>query len=179
MSRIGKQEIHIPDGVTVTINNNIVEVKGPKGKLTQFINSDNIDVDISGGIIKVIRKSEDKKTRALHGLYQRLIRNMSIGVSTGFRRVLLINGTGYRANLQGTSLNLQLGYSHPIDFKMPAGVICTVEGNNKIVLESHDKQLVGQVAANIRELRPPEPYKGKGIKYEEEFIKRKAGKTGV
>lgn len=179
MSRIGKQEIQIPTGVTISIADKMVTVKGPKGELKQFINSDMIDVKVADSTANVIRKSEEKKVRAFHGLYQRLIRNMTIGVSTGFKRVLLINGTGYRANLQGTSLNLQLGYSHPIEFKIPTDVKCAVEGNNKIILESHDKQLLGQVAANIRKLRGPEPYKGKGIKYEEETIKRKAGKTGV
>jgi large subunit ribosomal protein L6 len=179
MSRVGKQEIMIPAGVTVAFNNGIVTVKGGKGELKQQIASDMINVIVEGNTAKVERASEEKKVRALHGLYQRLISNMVIGVSTGYRRVLIINGTGYRANMQGAVLNLQLGYSHPIDFSLPKEVTCSVESTNRIVLESHDKQLIGQIAANIRELRPPEPYKGKGIKYEEETIRRKAGKTGA
>lgn len=180
MSRVGKQEINIPTGVTVTFKDSVVTVKGNKGELTQFINSPFIDVVIEDNKVKVNRSSEEKKVRALHGLYQRLITNMVIGVSEGYKKVLIINGTGYRANMQGSNiLNLLLGYSHPIDFNIPKGITCNVEGNNRIILESHDKQLIGQIAANIRELRPPEPYKGKGIKYEEEIIRRKAGKTGV
>ncbi len=179
MSRVGKQIINIPTGVTVTFKDSEVYVKGNKGELKQFINSDKITIDIKDNTVKVDKLSEEKKIRAMHGLYQRLIRNMVIGVSEGYKKVLLINGTGYRANAQGNNLNLQLGYSHPIDFPIPKGVTCSVEGNNRITLESHDKQLLGQVAANIRELRPPEPYKGKGIRYETEIIRRKAGKTGV
>lgn len=180
MSRVGKQIINLPTGVDVSFKNGIVNVKGKKGELSQDINSDKIKVIIENNTVRVERDSEEKKVRALHGLYQRLILNMVTGVSEGFRKVLIINGTGYRANMAGKDkLNLLLGYSHPIDFQIPQGINCSVEGNNKIVLESHNKQLIGQVAANIRELRPPEPYKGKGIKYEDEIIRRKAGKTGV
>jgi large subunit ribosomal protein L6 len=179
MSRVGKQPIEIPTGVTVTYKDNEVHVKGNKGELKQYINNDKIEVKIDGNILSVNRATEEKKVRAMHGLYQRLIRNMVIGVSEGYKKVLLINGTGYRANMQGNNLNLQLGYSHPIEFPIPKEINCSVEGNNRITLESFDKQLLGQIAANIRELRPPEPYKGKGIRYENENVKRKAGKTGV
>jgi len=180
MSRIGKQEIKLPNGVNITFANNTVTVKGAKGELKQFINSDKIQIELDKDIVRVKRTSDEKKVRALHGLYQRLVRNMTIGVSEGFKKVLVINGTGYRANLVNpTTLNLLLGYSHPISFTLPAGIKCSVEGNVKIQLESHDKQLLGQVAANIRSLRKPEPYKGKGIRYENEVIRRKAGKTGV
>ncbi|MFW5799549.1 MAG: 50S ribosomal protein L6 [Spirochaetota bacterium] len=177
MSRIGKLPIAIPDGVEIKIDKNLVSVKGPKGQLTQEIRGE-LDVKIEDKELIISRKNDEKETNAFHGLYRSLINSMVIGVSKGFKKTLQINGVGYKAEKKGNVLNLALGYSHPIDFDMPEGIDFKVENNGReIILESINKQLIGQIAANIRNLRKPEPYKGKGIKYSDETINRKEGKT--
>ncbi len=176
MSRIGKLEIKIPKGVEVKFDNSIVSVKGPKGHLTQKLEG-GIEVEISGDAIKVTRKDDEKQSRAYHGLYRSLINNMIKGVSVGFKKSLEISGVGYKAEKQGNKLNMSLGYSHPIIYEFPKDVTFTIEKDRFITLESCDKQLVGQIAANIRKFRKPEPYKGKGIKYSDEVIIMKEGKT--
>lgn len=181
MSRVGNAPVKIVDGVTVTINDNLVTVKGKKGELTQTIDQ-RITVSIEGGEVLVTRSSEDKDVRALHGLYRALINNMVVGVSEGYKTEQELIGVGYRASVRGTNLlELSLGYSHPIVLEIPKEVKVTadtVKGQPPLVtLESHDKQLIGQVAAKIRSLRKPEPYKGKGIKFKGEVLRRKAGKT--
>jgi large subunit ribosomal protein L6 len=178
MSRIGLTPVDIPSGVTISVKDNTLTVKGSKGELSQTCHSA-ITFDVQEKQVMVQRKNEAKQTRALHGLYRSLLNNMVIGVSEGFKRTLLINGVGYRAELQGKNLNFSLGYSHPITYVLPDDVKAEVEGNNKVVLSSISKESIGNVAAEIRSLRPPEPYKGKGIKYEDEYIRRKVGKAGV
>lgn len=178
MSRVGQKAITIPEKTKVAFKQGLVTVEGQKGTLSRNIHP-SVDLDINDGVIKVIRKSEDRKTRAMHGLCRSLVDNMIIGVTEGFQRVLEINGIGYRATVSGSTITLNLGYSHPIDFKLPEGISATVDKNNTIRLSGIDKELLGQTAASIRQLRPPEPYKGKGIKYAEERIRRKAGKTGT
>jgi large subunit ribosomal protein L6 len=177
MSRIGKLPIAIPDGVEIKIDKNLVSVKGPKGQMTQEIRGE-LDVKIENKELIISRKNDEKETNAFHGLYRSLINSMVIGVSKGFKKTLQINGVGYKAEKKGNVLNLALGYSHPIDYDMPEGINFKVENNGReIILESINKQLIGQIAANIRNLRKPEPYKGKGIKYSDETINRKEGKT--
>lgn len=180
MSRIGKAPIEIPAGVTVTVNGNTVTVKGPKGELTQTVNPD-IKVEAADGHIHVTRPSDDREHRSLHGLYRALIHNMVVGVSTGYRKELELVGVGYRANADGQVLELALGFSHAIYLKLPKEVkLETKSERNKnplIILESDDKQLLGQVCAKIRSFRKPEPYKGKGIKFVGEVIRRKSGKS--
>ena len=176
MSRIGKQPVSIPAGVKVTLEDKAVHVEGPKGKLTAAIPA-KIWVKLDGSEIQVGRELETIGLRALHGLTRKLIANMVEGVSKSFRRVLEINGIGYRAEVKGTVLHLALGFSCPVEFPVPPGVTATVDGQTVITLECSDKQLLGQTAAMIRRLRAPEPYKGKGIKYREEVIRRKAGKA--
>lgn len=180
MSRIGKLPIHVPAGVTVTINNNVVTVKGPKGELTQEVNPD-IKVSFENGIIHVERPSEDKEYRALHGLYRSLINNMVVGVSQGYKKELELVGVGYRVANTGQVLDLALGYTHNIYLQLPKEIkVETKSERNKnplIILESADKQLLGQVCAKIRSFRMPEPYKGKGIKFVGEEIRRKSGKS--
>lgn len=183
MSRIGKLPIIIPAGVTVNVGDNkIVTVKGPKGELTQEL-KDDITVKIDDGTLHVERPSEQKKHKALHGLYRALINNMIIGVSDGYKIVQELVGVGYKASNQGQLLELGLGYSHNIFIELPKEVkveTVTERGKNPlIILESHDKQLIGQVAAKIRSMRKPEPYKGKGIKFQGEVIRRKAGKSAA
>lgn len=183
MSRIGKQPIAIPDGVTVSISpTNEVTVKGPKGELKQAVHTD-IKVEQEEGTVNVSRPTDQKRHRAMHGLYRSLLANMVIGVSDGYKKELELIGVGYRCNATGQQLELQVGYSHPIILLIPEEVTVTTEAakgkSPTITLESADKQLVGQVAAKIRSLRKPEPYKGKGIKYVEEEIRRKAGKTAA
>jgi large subunit ribosomal protein L6 len=151
-------------------------VEGPKGKLSVRLPAD-VELAVEGGQVQVRRRSEEKRARALHGLTRRLLANMVEGVSRGYRRVLEINGVGYRAEVKGRELHLALGYSHPVVFPLPEGVSASVERQTVITLEAADKQLLGETAARIRALRPPEPYKGKGIKYREEVIHRKAGKA--
>ena len=178
MSRIGKQPIAIPAGVTVDLKEaNLLTVKGPKGTLTRKLVT-NVTITVEGDQITVTRPNDLKQNRALHGLTRTLIFNMVEGVTNGYSKTLEINGVGYRAAKSGKKLNLTLGYSHPIDMEDPEGITTTVEGNNKIIVAGIDKELVGQYAATIRTKRPPEPYKGKGIKYADERIRRKAGKAG-
>jgi large subunit ribosomal protein L6 len=176
VSRIGRLPISIPDGVKVALEDKVVRVEGPKGKLRTEI-PHQIQVSVEGKIVKVARQSEERNVKALHGLARKLIANMIEGVSRGFTRVLEINGVGYRAEVKGTDLHFTLGYSHPILFPLPAGVTATVERQIIITLQSADRRLLGETAAVIRAFRPPEPYKGKGVKYREEVIKRKAGKA--
>ena len=178
MSRVGKKPITIPDKTKVTLNKQDLLVEGPKGKLSRTVH-DAVSVNIDDDTIHVTVENESKNLRALQGLTRSLIQNMITGVTSGFDRVLEINGIGYRASASGNVINLSLGYSHPIDFSVPEGVTVTVEKNNIVRLSSIDKEQLGHVAAAIRRLRPPEPYKGKGVKYAEEYIRRKAGKTGT
>ncbi len=178
MSRIGKQPIVIPAGVNVTIDEtNFIKVTGPKGELSRKL-VDDMNIAIEAGEVVVTRPSDLKRHKSLHGLTRTLIYNMVVGVTEGYSKVLEINGVGYRAAKSGDVLNLTLGYSHPVDMKDPEGVTSTVEGQNKITITGIDKEKVGQYAAEIRAKRPPEPYKGKGIKYSTEHIRRKVGKTG-
>ncbi len=178
MSRIGKLPVEIPSGVTVEYKPGFVSVQGPKGRLEQEMDLA-VDVELQENIAVVNRKDETKRSRSLHGLYRKLLSNMVEGVSKGFTKTLLINGVGYRAEVQGDFLVLNIGYSNPMEYYIPEGTAITCEGNNKIIVSGIDRQKVGQVSAEIRSLRPPEPYKGKGIKYEDELIRRKIGKAGV
>ena len=178
MSRIGRMPITVPAGVTVTVSaENVVTVKGPKGELTQAVNP-KITVKVDGNVIYVERHSEDKKDRSLHGLYRALINNMVVGVTEGYQKKLEIVGVGYRVALQGKNLNIGLGYSHPIIVEPVEGITFEAPDANTIIVKGIDKQLVGETAAVIRGKRPPEPYHGKGVKYADERIRRKAGKTG-
>ena len=177
MSRIGRMPIAIPAGVTVEIaENNKVTVKGPKGTLERVLPSE-MEIKVEGAEVTVTRPNDLKKMRSLHGLTRTLINNMVVGVTAGFEKKLEVNGVGYRAAKQGKTLNLSLGYSHPVNMEDPAGIETVVEGNI-ITVKGIDKEKVGQLAAEIRGKRPPEPYKGKGIKYVDETIRRKVGKTG-
>ena len=176
MSRIGKLPVTIPAGVKVAIDANAVRLEGPKGKLQASV-PPGVDVKVEGNLLHVERRTEDREIRALHGLMRKLIANMTEGVSRGFTRVLDINGVGYRAEVKGQEIHMTLGYSHPVVFSLPAGVTAAVERQVIITLSGADRQVLGETAAKIRSLRPPEPYKGKGIKYREEVIKRKAGKA--
>ena len=178
MSRIGKMPIELPQGVEVKISDgNFVTVKGPKGTLEQTFNSQ-IKIELNDNVITFTRPNDNKDVRALHGLTRALLNNMVVGVTEGFKKELDINGVGYRAAKQGKTLVLNLGYSHQVDVEEIDGITIDVPNQNKIIISGIDKQKVGQFAANIREKRPPEPYKGKGIKYVDEVIKRKEGKTG-
>ena len=178
MSRIGKLPINIPGGVTITVgDDNTVNVKGPKGQLSEKISPD-MEISMEEGVLLVKRPSDDKEHKALHGLSRSLIHNMVVGVTSGYQKNLDIVGVGYRAQLQGTKLVLNVGYSHPVEFEAPAGITFEVPNPNRISVLGISKQQVGQMAADIRKVRPPEPYKGKGIKYETETILRKAGKSG-
>ena len=177
MSRIGRMPITVPAGVDVKIDGTIVTVKGPKGTLTQEVHPDMI-IEREGAEIIVKRPSEQKAHKALHGLTRSLLNNMVIGVTEGFKKELEINGVGYRAQKQGKKLVLNLGYSHPVEMEEIDGITIDVPDQNKIIISGPDKQIVGAFAANVREKRPPEPYKGKGIKYVEEHIRRKEGKAG-
>ena len=178
MSRIGKMPVIIPGGVTIKLEaGNILTVKGPKGELSRKLSVD-MNIAQEEGQLVITRPSDLKRHKALHGLTRTLINNMVVGVTDGYSKVLEINGVGYRAAKSGNKLTLTLGYSHPVELIDPEGVTSEVEGTNKITVSGIDKEKVGQYAANIREKRPPEPYKGKGIKYENEYIRRKAGKAG-
>lgn len=176
MSKIGRLPITIPTSVTLTINDGVVNVKGPKGELSYTVKP-KIKLEVTGDQLVITRTSEDKPVRALHGLTRALIANMVKGVSVGFTKNLELVGTGYRARLAGTKLILSLGYSHEIEFVPPKGVEIKVEGTNVIIVSGYDIQAVGQVAAVIRSYRKPEPYKGKGIRYAGEVVRRKAGKA--
>jgi len=178
MSRVGKKPILIPDDVEVTYKEKFLNVKGEKGVLSRSIHPA-LDLKFENKTIHVTVYKDDRVSRALQGSIRSLVANMVHGVSKGFERVLQINGIGYRAVLKGNSIALNLGYSHPVDFVLPKGISATVDKKNSITLAGIDKEVLGQTAASIRMLRPPEPYKGKGIKYAEEHIRRKAGKTGV
>lgn len=180
MSRIGKAPIAIPAGVTVQVNNHVVTVKGPKGELSQEVNPD-IEVKVEDGHVLVTRPDDERQHRAMHGLYRALIHNMVVGVSEGYKKEMELVGVGYRATSTGQVLELSLGYSHAIFIKMPKEIKVEAKTernkNPLIILESSDKQLLGQVCAKIRSLRKPEPYKGKGIKFVGEIIRRKSGKS--
>lgn len=177
MSRIGKLPVAVPAGVTVNIaDGNIVTVKGPKGEITRTF-APQLGIELKDGQVIVTRPNDLKQNRALHGLTRTLINNMVIGVNAGYQKTLEVNGVGYRAEKSGKTLTLNLGYSHPIQMVDPAGIETAVEGN-KIIVKGISKEAVGQYAAEIRTKRPPEPYKGKGIKYDYEVIRRKVGKTG-
>ena len=176
MSRIGKLPITVHSGVKITVSGDAIHVEGSKGKLSAAIPS-GILVKVDGTVVRVERGEEARKVRALHGLTRKLIANMAEGVSKGFNRVLEINGVGYRAEVKGQEIHMTLGYSHPVVFALPQGVAASVERQVVITLNGADRQLIGETAAKIRSLREPEPYKGKGIKYREEVIKRKAGKA--
>ena len=177
MSRIGKKLIEIPSGVTVTNNDNTVTVKGPKGELTRAFHPD-MEIKIEDNVLTVSRPSENKEHRALHGTTRSLIANMVEGVSKGFERGLELIGVGYRAAKSGNKLVLNVGYSHPVEIVPEAGVEVEVPSQTKVVIKGIDKERVGALASNIRAVRSPEPYKGKGIRYEGEFVRRKEGKTG-
>ncbi len=177
MSRIGKMPVVLPKGVTVSIDGTTVRVKGPKGELSQTFHEDMTIAQEDGKI--VVSKPDDKAYDAMHGMVRAMINNMVKGVSDGFSKTLEIEGVGYRGELQGKNLVLALGYSHPVPVEPPAGISFVVDKSQRVItIEGSDKQMVGQVAANIRSLRPPEPYKGKGIRYQGEKIRRKAGKAG-
>jgi large subunit ribosomal protein L6 len=177
MSRIGKAPIEVPDKVEINLNGNTVVVKGPKGTLTRTFRPE-VTIEQDGKILRVTRKSEDRMARGLHGLSRTLLNNMVVGVSQGFTKNLEIVGVGYRAQVQGKKLVMTLGYSHPVELDPPAGVEVAVEANTKLSVTGADKQAVGDFASLIRSKRPPEPYKGKGVKYAGERIRRKAGKAG-
>lgn len=177
MSRIGRLPVAIPAGVEVKVAGSHVEVKGPKGKLAHTF-PPSMKISIDNSTIHVNRQTDDPEARALHGMTRALINNMVAGVSAGFQKVLQIEGVGYRAELDGKNLVLHVGYSHPQTVAPPEGIAFDVEGRVRVIVSGYDKQLVGQVAADIRKIRPPEPYKGKGIRYVDEMVRRKAGKSG-
>ncbi|MDA8226112.1 50S ribosomal protein L6 [Geobacter benzoatilyticus] len=177
MSRIGKRPIEIPSGVKILFNNPMLKVEGPKGSLSREIMSE-ITLEIDEKNINVVRADDGIKSRSAHGLTRTLINNMVVGVTKGFEKILEINGVGYRAEAKGDVLNLSLGYSHPINYQLPQGITVEVDKMTKVFVRGIDKELVGQTAAKIRSFRGPEPYKGKGVKYADERILRKAGKTG-
>ena len=178
MSRIGRAPVAIPAGVEVNVaDNNVVTVKGPKGTLTQQFNA-NMTITVEGNVATVARPNDLKENRALHGLTRSLLNNMVVGVTEGFKKTLEVNGVGYRVALEGNKLVMNLGFSHQVIMEEKDGITIEVPGPNKIIISGADKQKVGQFAAEVREKRPPEPYKGKGIKYVDEVIRRKAGKTG-
>ncbi len=176
MSRIGKQPIAVPAGVTIAVDAGAVKVSGPRGTLAAAV-SPLVDLRVEGGTLTVTRREETRAGRSLHGLTRQLVANMVTGVSTGFQRVLEINGVGYRAEVKGRALQLALGYSHPVVFPLPDGVQAKVDKQTVVTLEAMDRQVLGEAAAAIRKLRPPEPYKGKGVKHARESIRRKAGKA--
>ena len=177
MSRIGKKPIALPNGVKVEVKNGLVSVQGQKGALQRPL-LEGIEVDITDSMITLRRTSEDKRSRSYHGLMRTLVANMVEGVSVGFMKKLEIVGIGYRSELKGNNLALYLGYSHPIDFPLPQGISAEIEKQTLVTIKGIDKELVGQIAAKIRDLRKPDPYKGKGVKYAGEVLKKKAGKTG-
>lgn len=178
MSRIGKLPVTVPAGVKVDIQNNVICVEGPKGKLCQDYTA-NVKVELNDGVISVVRVDESKASNAAQGLYRNLINNMVTGVTVGFTKNLIITGVGFRAEVQGNLLVMNLGYSSDFIAMIPENLTVTVEGQNKVIVSGIDKQAVGEFCAQIRKLRKPEPYKGKGIRYETETIRRKVGKSGV
>ena len=175
MSRIGKRPVELPSGVTASVSGQTVEVKGPKGART-FTATDDVTITVEENAVKVDPRGKSKRARQQWGMSRTQIQNLVTGVTDGFKKELEINGVGYRAQMQGNTLKLNLGYSHDVDFEVPAGVTVTAPKPTIVIVEGNDQQLVGQVAANIREWRKPEPYKGKGIKYVDEYIFRKEGK---
>ena len=177
MSRIGRKSIPVPAGVDVTITGQTVKVKGPKGELSHTV-AEPITVEREGAELHVNRPNDERKAKELHGLSRTLVANMIIGVTEGYKKTLEINGTGYRVTAKGKDLEFALGFSHPVNVTPPAGISFSVERPTQFTVAGIDKQLVGEVAANIRKIRPPEPYKGKGVKYQGEVIRRKAGKAG-
>ncbi|SOC09379.1 large subunit ribosomal protein L6 [Ureibacillus xyleni] len=178
MSRVGKKPIEVPANVTVTVaEDNTVTVKGPKGELTRQFNTE-MKFEQEGNIITIVRPSESKEHRTIHGTTRALLANMVTGVSEGFSRSLELIGVGYRAQLQGKKLVLNVGYSHPVEFTPEEGLEVEVPSNTKVIVKGISKERVGALASNIRDVRPPEPYKGKGIRYEGEYVRRKEGKTG-
>lgn len=178
MSKIGKLPVAVPAGVTVTCSDGLVSVKGPKGELSQKI-SNTIKVEVKDGEVVLTTLDDSKQTNAFHGLYRNLIHNMVVGVTTGFSKSLVITGVGYRAEVQGKILMLNLGYSNDFFATIPDGLTVTADAQGKVTVSGIDKQLVGEFCSQIRKLRKPEPYKGKGVRYETEVIRRKVGKTGV
>ena len=177
MSRIGKRPITIPAKVQITIDGSLIAVKGPKGELSRILPSA-VALEHEGETLLVLRRDESRTSQQLHGLSRTLVANMVQGVSEGFQRRLEIQGVGYRAQIQGRHLNLNVGYSHPVQIEPPEGIQLAVENNTNVIVSGFDKELVGNIAARIRQVRPPEPYKGKGIRYAGEVVRRKAGKTG-
>jgi large subunit ribosomal protein L6 len=177
MSRIGRKSIPVPAGVDVTITGQTVKVKGPKGELSHTV-AEPITVERDGTELHVNRPNDERKAKELHGLSRTLVANMIVGVTEGYKKTLEINGTGYRVTAKGKDLEFALGFSHPVNVVPPAGITFSVERPTQFTVAGIDKQLVGEVAANIRKIRPPEPYKGKGVKYQGEVIRRKAGKAG-
>lgn len=178
MSRIGRMPVAIPKGVTVELQDRTVRVKGPRGELSRALPA-GIEVAVENGVVNVSRPNDEPRARALHGLTRALVANMVEGVDKGFRKTLEIQGVGYKAETRPYGVNLVVGYSHPVEFRAPDGVKISVENNTVVRIEGADKEKVGQVAAEIRLVRPPEPYKGKGIRYQGEQVRRKAGKTGA
>ena len=176
MSRVGKNPIKLPKGVEVTVSGGNVNVKGPKGQLSQAL-CHGVDVSVEDGVVHVLRPNEDRQSRASHGLVRALVRNMVVGVSTGFEKKLEIVGIGYRAEVKGQQLTMNLGYSHQVVYAIPKGVTIAVEKQNALTVQGIDKQAVGQVAAEIRGFRRPDSYKGKGVRYVGEYIRIKAGKS--
>ncbi|MBL7257054.1 50S ribosomal protein L6 [Paractinoplanes lichenicola] len=177
MSRIGRKSIPVPAGVDVTITGQTIKVKGPKGELSHTV-AEPITVEQDGAELHVNRPNDERRAKELHGLSRTLVANMIVGVTEGYKKTLEINGTGYRVTAKGKDLEFALGFSHPVNVVPPAGISFTVERPTQFTVAGIDKQLVGEVAANIRKIRPPEPYKGKGVKYQGEVIRRKAGKAG-
>ena len=177
MSRIGKAPVPIPGGVTVDVQRDVVTVKGPKGELKQNFDHHRIDVEVADGEVRVSAKRETPQARAMHGLYRALVNNMVVGTTKGFEKTLEINGVGYSAKAAKNKLTLQIGFCHPVEIVAPDGVSIETPSATRVVISGADKQKVGQIAADIRGVRPPEPFKGKGIKYADEVIRRKAGKT--
>jgi large subunit ribosomal protein L6 len=177
MSRVGNKPVDLPDGVNVEIDGHAVTVKGTKGELNRQFN-ERIGFDVDNGVVTVTRPDDTRESRALHGLSRALLANMVTGVSDGFRKELEIQGVGYRASLKGNGVELLVGFSHPVVVEAPDGITFEVPEQTKIIVSGIDKEQVGQVAANIRKVRPPEPYKGKGIRYSGEYVRRKAGKAG-
>jgi large subunit ribosomal protein L6 len=178
VSRIGKRPIEIPSGVTVEVKQNTVAVKGPKGELRRTLPRE-MQLTLEGSTFTVARPSEEKRHKQLHGLTRTLVANMVEGVSKGYQKTLELQGVGYKAEMKPYGVNLIVGFSHPVKYEAPKGIKITVEGNTVVKIEGADKEAVGQVAAELRSVRPPEPYKGKGIRYQGEQVRRKAGKTGA
>ena len=179
MSRVGKLPIKVPQGVDVKLETGVARIKGPKGQLEQAIHP-NMKIEQADGDLRVVRPNDQRQNRALHGLTRSLLNNMVIGVTEGFSKTLMVVGVGYKVELKGKNLLMQLGYSHPVDYPAPEGIQFEVDAKqNVIVVKGIDKQQVGQISAEIRELRPPEPYKGKGVQYKDERIRRKAGKAAA